>query len=89
MNLASIMKSRPLRDAFETGRKRGRDEGRRELVEQVLCAQLARYLGRPLTPEEHQTLAARLSRQQALHATDLLLLDPESLWTWLFGPPAA
>lgn len=89
VNLASIMKSRALREAYEKGRRKGRGEERREVVEALLRSALTRYLQRELSPLEQQALAARALVDEGREALEILKLGPEAIWSWLFGPEVA
>lgn len=89
MNLASIMRSRDLREAYEKGRRKGRDEERREVVEALLRSTLTRHLRRELSPLEQQALTARALVDEGREALEILKLGPEAIWSWLFGPEVA
>jgi hypothetical protein len=72
------------RKYFAEGRKEGRKEGRLEGQLGPLVHLFERRLGRPLTPEEHERLGARLHDDGADRLTDIALdYTPDDLATWL------
>ena len=76
----TIMKSRTLREAFETGR--------RSVIEEMLQRLLMRRMQRELTPDEQAALSSRAAMLDGEQASAVLDLDADALKAWLFRPDA-
>jgi hypothetical protein len=89
--------SKTLRDAFDRGILKGREEGiergiekgRQEAVEKMLYRLFMRRLGRAMTEREQQALAARAHTQDPEEVEDRALsLEGEALAAWLLDSSA-
>ena len=80
-----IQVSKTLRDAFERGRREGKQEG----IEQMLRRIFMRRLGRDLTEAEQQALATRVHTLDPGDVQDrAFTLEGENLAAWLLEPNA-
>jgi hypothetical protein len=92
-----VRMSRPLRDVFELGAKKGLkrgiekgiDEGEKLGIERMLRSLFVRCLGRALTEQEQQALSHRARGEDPEGAQDRALsLEPEALAAWLLDSNA-
>jgi hypothetical protein len=81
----AIMKSPTLREVFEDGI----EKGRQQLLEEMLRGLLARHLQRELTPGEQAAVSARANTLTGEQVTEVVhRLHGDALHVWLLGPDA-